>query len=86
MNNKHQKTLQAIFKNPVSGSVVWTDVEALFVTLGAEVSEGNGSRIRVLFKGVAQVFHRPHPKKETDKGAVKAVRGFLKRAGVKPDA
>jgi len=27
-------------------------------------------------------FHRPHPQKETDKGAVKAVRQFLVEAGV----
>ena len=86
MNNKHRKTLQAIFRNPVSGSVVWTDIEALFVALGAEVSEGNGSHVRVLLNDVAQVFHRPHPEKETDKGAIKAVRGFLGRAGVQSDA
>jgi len=31
------------------------------------------------------VFHRPHPEKETDKGAVKAMRRFLENAGVKYD-
>jgi hypothetical protein len=30
------------------------------------------------------VFHRPHPKKETDKGAVKSVRRFLYEAEVRP--
>ena len=30
------------------------------------------------------VFHRPHPRKETDKGAVKSVRKFLENAGVRP--
>jgi hypothetical protein len=30
------------------------------------------------------VFHRPHPRKETDKGAVKSVRKFIEAAGVKP--
>ncbi|MEW6501251.1 MAG: hexulose-6-phosphate isomerase, partial [Thermodesulfobacteriota bacterium] len=30
------------------------------------------------------VFHRPHPRKETDKGAVKSLRRFLENAGVKP--
>ncbi len=28
-------------------------------------------------------FHRPHPRKETNKGAVKSVRKFLEAAGVK---
>jgi hypothetical protein len=30
------------------------------------------------------VFHRPHPEKETDKGALKSVRRFLKEAGIEP--
>jgi len=28
------------------------------------------------------VFHRPHPQKETGKGALKAIRRFLTEAGV----
>jgi hypothetical protein len=28
------------------------------------------------------VFHRPHPRKEIDKGAVKSLRKFLREAGV----
>jgi len=34
--------------------------------------------------GVDIVIHRPHPRKEADKGAVKSVRTFLINAGVKP--
>jgi hypothetical protein len=33
---------------------------------------------------VTAVFHRPHPRPETNKGAVDAVRQFLIHAGVKP--
>jgi hypothetical protein len=29
------------------------------------------------------VFHRPHPQKETDKGAMMSMRRFLENAGVK---
>jgi hypothetical protein len=54
----------------------------LFVALGGEISEGSGSRVRVYLNGVRAVFHRPHPQKETDKGAVKSVRNFLESAGV----
>jgi hypothetical protein len=57
----------------------------LFKHLGAEVSQGNGSRIRVALNGVRAVFHRPHPKKETDKGALVSVRRFLENAGVSYD-
>jgi hypothetical protein len=32
---------------------------------------------------VRAVFHRPHPEKTTDKGALKSVRRFLLEAGIK---
>ncbi len=38
---------------------------------------------RVILNGVRAVFHRPHPQKETDKGAVVSMRRFLKEAGIK---
>jgi hypothetical protein len=84
VDSKHQKTLEAIFEKPERANILWRDVEALFIALGAEITEGNGSRRRVALKGVRAVFHRPHPQKETDKGAVKSVRRFLEAAGVKP--
>lgn len=84
MDSKHQKTLEAIFEKPERANILWRDVEALLIALGAEISDGNGSRRRVALKGVRAVFHRPHPQKETDKGAVKSVRRFLEAAGVKP--
>jgi hypothetical protein len=52
--------------------------------LGAEISEGRGSRVRIFLKDVKAVFHRPHPGKETDKGAVIALRRFLMTAGIVP--
>ncbi|NUQ36331.1 MAG: type II toxin-antitoxin system HicA family toxin [Caldilineales bacterium] len=84
MDSKHRKTLEAIFEKPERANIAWQDVEALFIALGAEISEGSGSRVRVALKGVRAVFHRPHPHKETNKGAVKSVRRFLEAAGVKP--
>lgn len=82
MKAKHKKTIEKIFETPVNSSIVWKDIEALFVALGGAISEGRGSRVRVALNGVRAVFHRPHPKKETDKGAVVSVRRFLKEAGV----
>lgn len=84
MNKKHRKTLEAIFADPVRANILWKDIESLFLTLDAEISEGSGSRIRVALNGVRAVFHRPHPRKETVKGAVKSVRRFLQEAGVTP--
>jgi hypothetical protein len=85
LNAKHRKTLAAIFERPVRSDVEWSSVERLFVALGAETSEGRGSRLRVYLNGTRAVFHRPHPEKETDKGALKSVRRFLEEAGVEPE-
>jgi hypothetical protein len=84
VNARHRATLAAIFSDPVRASISWKDVEALFLALGAMLSEGRGSRIRVELHGAEAVFHRPHPQKETDRGAVKSVRRFLLEAGVEP--
>lgn len=81
---KHDQTIWAIFTDPVQSNIRWSDIEAMLKALGAEISEGNGSRVRIVLNGVRAVFHRPHPQKETDKGAVKSMRRFLTEAGVKP--
>ena len=83
MRKKHEKTLADIFATPTKANIVWADIEALMIALGGEVYEGSGSRVRVLLNGVVATFHRPHPEKETDKGAVVRVRTFLQDAGVK---
>jgi hypothetical protein len=70
--------------DPIRSNIVWDDIEALFIALGAYRQEGSGSRVRFLLKGVPAVFHRPHPQRETDKGAVKSTRKFLIDAGIIP--
>ena len=79
-SSKHKRIWDAVFDSPPRADIAWRDIEALFHALGAEISEGNGSRLRVALNGVRAVFHRPHPRKETDKGAVKSVQVFLLRA------
>lgn len=85
MSKKHRQTLAAIFKIPPQSNVVWKDCEKLLIFLGAEISEGAGSRVRVVLNGVKAVFHRPHPQKETDKGALVSLRKFLENANVTPE-
>ncbi|MCZ8179880.1 addiction module toxin, HicA family [Rhizobium sp. CRIBSB] len=84
MKKKHRATLEQIFARPVSGTIRWSDIEALFVALGADVSEREGSRIGVFLFGQVRVFHRPHPTPETDKGAVASIRKWLEENGVTP--
>jgi hypothetical protein len=84
MRPKHQRALEAIFEDPVRSNIAWRDIEAMLVAIGAEITEGAGSRVRIALHGVRAVFHRPHPQKDTDKGAVRSMRGFLTEAGVTP--
>ncbi len=81
-SSRHRQTIERIFSSPVSGDIRWTDIESLFKALGAKISEGQGSRVRINFGTFVSVYHRPHPHSATRKGAVKAVREDLKRLGV----
>lgn len=84
MNSKQKRTLAAIFKDPVSASMVWKEIESLLISAGADVIEGNGSRVRFHKDGTIATFHRPHPKKEAKPYQVRGARTFLKQLGVEP--
>jgi hypothetical protein len=84
MNQKHRRTLEAVFQDPVRSNIPWRDIEGMLKAAGAEITEGEGSRVRIALNGVRAVFHRPHPRKEAVKGAVRSMRRFLTEAGVTP--
>jgi hypothetical protein len=84
MNKKQRLTLQKIFEKPERSDILWQDIEALFSALGAEVTEGKGSRVRVALNDVRAVFHRPHPERVTNKASIRSVRKFLIESGVDP--
>jgi hypothetical protein len=84
VNSKQRRTLAALFARPVSGNIQWRDIESLFRALGAEIDERAGSRVEVFLFGEVRVFHRPHPRPDTDKGAVASIRRWLAANGVEP--
>lgn len=84
MNNAHRKTLELIFSNPAPAALEWRKIEALFVALGAQMVEGNGSRVAFVINDHRADFHRPHPGKETKRYQVRMARDFLTLVGVKP--
>jgi HicA toxin of bacterial toxin-antitoxin, len=84
MNQKHRRTLEAVFDDPVRSNIPWRDIEAMLKAVDADITEDEGSRVRIALNRVRAVFHRPHPRKETDKGAVRSMRRFLTEAGVTP--
>jgi hypothetical protein len=81
---KHKRTLELIFARPASGNVRWADIVSLFRELGAEIREREGSRVEVFLFGQVRVYHRPHPRPDTDKGAVANIRRWLEQHGVRP--
>ncbi|WP_291358582.1 type II toxin-antitoxin system HicA family toxin [Desulfovibrio sp.] len=86
ISRKHHGALQAIFRRPVSGTIRWKDIETLFLALGAEIEEREGSRVAVIFPGeMPAVFHRPHPSPMTDKGAINVIRQWLTSLGYTPE-
>ncbi|MGL5115158.1 MAG: type II toxin-antitoxin system HicA family toxin [Beijerinckiaceae bacterium] len=84
MNNRHRRTLEAVFSEPVSGTIRWDDVEALLLAAGVLRIEGRGSRVRFEKDGEVETFHRPHPEKEAKRYQIRAARDFLERIGAAP--
>ncbi|MHB8764548.1 MAG: type II toxin-antitoxin system HicA family toxin [Deferrisomatales bacterium] len=77
MKRKHRRTLSLLFAHPTPANIPWREIEALFVELGAEVSEREESRVGVRLFGERRVFHRSHPSPHTDQGAVASIRAWL---------
>ena len=84
MNKRQRKTLAAVFKDPVSGTIEWAAIESLLRAVGCELIEGSGSRVRFHKDRELETFHRPHPAKEAKQYQVRAARAFLIRLGVEP--
>jgi hypothetical protein len=93
MNSKQRKTLGSIFSKPTPKSLLWNDIESLFVAIGCEVTEGAGSRISFRFillredkttEIFREDFHRPHPGKEAKTYQVERARKFLTSMGKLP--
>lgn len=84
MSHKHERILQAIFQDPVSGNLHWREVESLLHHLGAAVEPLQGARVRVRLNGVEGVLHHPHHSNVFTKQAVRQLREYLASARVGP--
>jgi hypothetical protein len=84
MSKRHRRILEAVFRDPVSATIVWSEVEKMMVHYGATVEELDGSAIMVRLNGFSGWFHRPHPQKEAPRGMIRRLRRFLTTAGVAP--
>jgi hypothetical protein len=84
VNAKQKRTLQAVFADPVSGTIKWAAIESLLVAAGCRVIEGRGSRVKFERSGILASFHRPHPEPNAKHYQVRDTREFLTRLGVRP--
>jgi hypothetical protein len=84
MNSKNRATLEAVFSHPTKTNIKWSDIESLLVSVGAELKEGEGSRVRIIKGQTVLTTHRPHPRKEAKPYQVIDARIFLEALGVKP--
>ena len=56
----------------------------MLLAMGAKIEEREGSRVLIRLFGERRIFHRPHPSRMTDKGAVADLRDWLNTNGVEP--
>jgi HicA-like toxin of HicAB toxin-antitoxin system len=84
ISNKHRRTLDAVFSEPINGAMEWRRIEALLLALGAARTERAGSAVSFVLNDVRIDFHRPHPSKEALRYRVKDTRRFLEMAGITP--
>ena len=80
MRRKDRAVLDQI--RQLNGGLHWNKVEGLLRSLGAEISEGKGSSVRIALEGEKLIVHRPHPEPECGTGLVKRVRELLARANL----
>lgn len=85
LNNKQSQILELIFTNPIPYNILWKDIESLFIALGADITQGKGSRVRVKLNDVKAVFHEPHPKMRQIKEQSNLLENFLLRQELKYD-
>ena len=48
LRKKLHRTLIQIFARPVPSGIKWQDIEMLVLASGGEVSQGSGSRVRLI--------------------------------------
>ena len=82
MRRRHRRTLAAIFRRPTQSGIPWADIESLLLACGAYIEERAGSRLAIELNDTRAIFHRPHPRREADRGTVASMRRFLIGAGI----
>jgi hypothetical protein len=83
-SGRHKATVKAIYERPTRADVSWISFAALVAALGGSITNGKGSRRRIVVGTRRANLHEPHPSPNMAKGAVGDARDFLKLLGVSP--
>ena len=84
VNGRQQRTLRRLFARPTPSVIRWTEIEALLVAAGIEVTQRSGSHVGLRKDGERMVVHRPHPQPEVGQATVRSIAKFLAAVGVRP--
>lgn len=79
LTGQHLHTYQEIFRHPISRSLAWHNVRALFGQLGEVTTEPNGN-LKVTRNGQTLVLHSPRTKEVADAAELMELRHFLERS------
>jgi len=82
IHKRDGRTLEAIFRHPVTRNLAWSDALHLIERIGAVKQEANG-RLLLTITAHREVFHQPHGKELTAEEMAR-LRKFLESAGVTP--
>jgi hypothetical protein len=82
LSTANRRTLEAVFRHPVSQNLGWRDLLALVAEVGHIHQTGNGD-FTVEIAGQRHVMRKP-PTKDLADTEVRTVRHFLERAGLTP--
>ncbi|PKN65538.1 MAG: hypothetical protein CVU54_18760 [Deltaproteobacteria bacterium HGW-Deltaproteobacteria-12] len=83
MNTRQKKTLALIFEKPTRNGLRYDDLKSLLISVGANIREGRGSRVRFEWDAYSLHIHAPHPQKVLPKYSIELIRDFLVQIGVK---
>ncbi len=78
--SKKEKLLQRFLTVPVKNDLTFNELNSLLLSLGFEMKEGKGSRVKFLHKEKKLIVstHKPHPSPELCEDFVKDVQQILK--------
>jgi len=82
VNSKQRKTLKKLFEDPVLRNIDWKDVASLIKAAGGVITQGDGSRVRIVIGDQSLNIHTPHPQKELKPYQIRADRNLLSDQGI----